>query len=104
MTSQASSRWHFSVLLCLGMLAVLACLAVPSAGQQVTIKVVGTVTPDSPDTMGLFGVGPDLKGQPFTLTITFDASKAETTTDNLGCAGSSVKGSTADGSPVSRAE
>ena len=50
--------------------------------------------------MGAFGVGQDLSGQPFTLTITFDASKAETTTDNLGCTGSSMKGSTADGNPA----
>jgi hypothetical protein len=97
MTSQSKIKWLCSALLCLGMLA---CLVVSSAGQQVTIKVLGTVTPDSPDTMGLFGVGPNLKGQPFTLTITFDASKAETTTDNLRCTGSSVKGSTADGNPA----
>lgn len=100
MTSQSKSKRHCSALLCLGMLAVLVCLAVPSAGQQVTIKVAGTVTPDSPDTMGLFGVGPDLKGQPFTLTITFDASKAETSTNSAGCVGSTVNGSTAAGNPA----
>ena len=58
MTAPSKSKWHYSVLLCLGMLAV---LVIPSAGQQVTIKVVGTVTPDSPDTMGLFGVVPTLR-------------------------------------------
>ena len=100
MTSQSKSKRHCSVLLCLGMLALVMCMAVPSVGQQITIRVVGTVTPDSWDTLGLFGVGSDLKGQPFTLTITFDASKAESETNAGGCLGSTVNGSTASGSPA----
>jgi hypothetical protein len=69
---------------------------VNAVAAEVVITVKGTVAPDSFDDDGIFKVGRDLKGQPFTLTITFDASKAEER-NNEGCVSSSVKGSTASG-------
>jgi hypothetical protein len=72
---------------------------VNAVAAEVVITVKGTVAPDSFDDDGIFKVGRELKGQPFTLTITFDASKAEER-NNEGCVSSSVKGSTASGSPA----
>ena len=72
---------------------------VNAVAAEVVITVKGTVAPDSFDDDGIFKVGRELKGQPFTLTITFDASKAEER-NNEGCVSSSVKGSTASGNPA----
>ena len=94
-------RWVFSVsgVLAAGTLMV-AVVPLPMHAAEVVITVRGAIAPDSHDELGVFGVGPDLKGQPFTLTITFDASKGEIITKSAGCIASSVKGSTADGNPA----
>lgn len=77
MTNETKSRKRRSVLWYAGRLAALVCLAVSTVqAAEVTITVKGTVAPDSPDDYGIFQVGKDLKGQAFTLTITFDDSKS----------------------------
>jgi hypothetical protein len=77
MTNETKSRKCRGVLWYAGMLAALLCLAVSTLqAADVTITVKGTVAPDSPDDYGIFQVGKDLKGQEFTLTITFDDSKS----------------------------
>ena len=77
MTNETKSRKRRSVLWYAGRLAALVCLAISTVqAAEVTITVKGTVALDSPDDYGIFQVGKDLKGQAFTLTITFDDSKS----------------------------
>jgi len=77
MTNETKNRKRRSVLWYVGLLAALVCLAISTVqAADVTITVKGTVALDSPDDYGIFQVGKDLKGQPFTLTITFDDSKS----------------------------
>ena len=90
MTNETKSRKRRSVLWYAGRLAALVCLAVSTVqGAEVTMTVKGTVAPDSPDDYGIFQVGKDLKGQTFTLTITFDDSKSVVRVTN-GCSVSEI--------------
>jgi hypothetical protein len=74
---------------------MLAISPIPACAAEVVITVRGTVAPESSDTLGVFGAGTDLKGQPFTLTATFDdATSTERVTND--CPVSEISGTSAN--------
>jgi hypothetical protein len=76
-TRKVRCRLHHALaaLLVAGSL-MFAAYPLPISAAEVVITVKGTVAPQSTDDYGIFQVGRDLKGQEFTLTITFDDSKS----------------------------
>lgn len=89
MTRQLSKK-RWGVLLCLGML-----VAIPAVASQVVMTVKGTVSNGSWNTLGIFENGNNLDGQPFTLTITFDAPPPTVEPGNK-CPASLIKGTSAN--------